>query len=71
MSVRNPCELGTALVKLGVAKGDHVSYRSLAGCVYPADVVNVRISGLIDLDVRIPGCSEPVRLTLIHTKVEA
>lgn len=62
-------EKGTAMIPAdGTASGvggSRAVYRSLAGEPYEAFVVAVHGPELVDLDVLIPGCAEPFRLTKI------
>ena len=46
--------------------GDKVQYRSIAGDDYPATVIAVRASGFYDIDVDIPGVSDPWPLKAIR-----
>jgi len=43
-----------------------VIYRALAGDFYPANIIQTRLDGTVDLDVFIPGGHDPVRLTKIR-----
>lgn len=74
-------ELGMAIIPVTRAAIDsdgvttpaginRVIYRALAGEVYEAKIISVRAPNLVDIDVLIPGCSEPVRLTKVRYKAE-
>jgi hypothetical protein len=39
-------------------KGDEVSYRALAGGIYPAVVSRVGPDGLLEIDVQLPGVKD-------------
>lgn len=39
-------------------KGDEVSYRALAGAIFPAIVSRVGPDGLLDVDVQLPGVKD-------------
>lgn len=45
---------------------DRVRYRAIAGDVYDAQIISRRLDGTVDIDVIVPGCSDPVRLTRIN-----
>lgn len=84
MQLMEGIEAGTAMVKvpapdgfaggLSTAVGTQVRYRAMAGdSVYDAVIVAVRDLGkdsavLIDIDVIVPGVSEPMRLTKVRFK---
>lgn len=61
-------EPGTAMITTEPAPlkiGEAVRYRALAGEVYDAKIVFVRDAAVVDIDVSLPGCHEPLRLTRI------
>lgn len=45
--------------------GDVVSYRALAGDVYPAVVTSVDAEGLLGLEINLPGVREPFGRTRV------
>lgn len=59
---------GTAMVPTGhaIMSGKTVRYRALSGEVYDAKIVVVQSIDHVVLDVTLPGCSEPVRLTNVQ-----
>lgn len=70
-------ELGTAVIIegngfVGFHTDGRIIYRSLSGDSYPAKIVaGPTHNNMIDVDVTVPGCAEPVRLTRIRYTKES
>lgn len=51
-------------------KGDEVSYRALAGAIFPAIISRVRDDGLLDVDVQLPGVKDAFGRTKVKWSPE-
>lgn len=47
-------------------KGDEVSYRALAGAIFPAIITAVRTDGLLDIEVQLPGVKDAFGRTKVR-----